>query len=120
MDSGRRLFVGGLPRIPNQDSLNAEMRILFRGWNIEAVSKIISPSKGWHAKPGSHSYYFVNLSSAQEAQDAVAALNGKATPYGGNNVVSLARLPSEKPTKVMREQLGVQKVEDYHPSLEYD
>ena len=116
LDTGRRLFVGGLPRIPNQDSLNVEMRTLFQGWNIEAVSKIISPNDRWRSKPGSHSYCFVDLSTAQQAQDAAGALDGKATLYGGNYKVELAKLPSSKPTKVMREQLGVQKMEDYGPS----
>ena len=115
-DEGRRLFVGGLPQIPNQDSLNAEMRTLFRGWNIEAVSKILSPNDHWRSKPGSHHYCFVDLATAQEAQDAIKALDRKATPYGGSYGVSPAKMPSSKPTKVMREQLGVQKVDDYQPS----
>ena len=118
LNTGRRLFVGGLPRTPNQDSLNAEMRTLFQGWNLEAVSKILSPNETWRSKPGSHYYCFVDLATAKEAQDAIRALNGKATPYGGNYSVTLAKLPSSKPTKVMREQLGVQKVEDYRPSTE--
>ena len=42
-DEGRRLYVGGLPRISGQDIVNAEMRQLFSNWHVEAVSKIILP-----------------------------------------------------------------------------
>jgi hypothetical protein len=107
LEEGRRLFVGGLPQIPNQDALNAEMKELFQGFNVEAVSKIISPNDYWRSKPGSHHYCFVDLSSAEEAQKAAAALNGKATPYGGSYGIKAAT--AKKPTKVMREQLGVTK-----------
>ncbi|KAK5114067.1 hypothetical protein LTR85_010373 [Meristemomyces frigidus] len=105
LDEGRRLYVGGLPQVPNQDSLNAEMRVLFQGWNIEAVSKIISPPEYKRHLPGSHHFCFVDMPSAREAEDAIAMLNGKKTPYGGSYQVQIGR-PSKRPTKVMREQLG--------------
>ena len=31
---GRRLYVGGLPRIPNQDTVNEEMRALFKDYEM--------------------------------------------------------------------------------------
>ena len=40
-DQGRRLYVGGLPRMPDQAAVNIGMRELFDGWEVDAVSKII-------------------------------------------------------------------------------
>jgi RNA recognition motif-containing protein len=40
---GRRLYVGGLPRFPNQAAQNREIRDLFRDFEVEVVSKLISP-----------------------------------------------------------------------------
>ena len=34
VEEGRRLYVGGLPRIPNQDTVNEEMRNLFKDYNM--------------------------------------------------------------------------------------
>ncbi|KAK5137581.1 hypothetical protein LTR08_007876 [Meristemomyces frigidus] len=106
MDEGRCVYVGGLPQVPNQDSLNAEMRVLFQGWNIEAVSKIIPPSEYKRHLSGSHHYCFVDLSNERDVHDAIAALDGTSTAYGGNYKMQIAR-PLQRPTKVMREQLGV-------------
>lgn len=102
----RRLHVGGLPRIPNQDSLNAEMRDLFQGCDVQAVSKLISPHRSQRATPGSHYYCFVDLSTAQEAKNAARALNGKETPYGDKYVVSVLHRKGNNTTIVEREQLG--------------
>ena len=33
-EEGRRLYVGGLPRIPNQDTVNEEMRALFKDYEM--------------------------------------------------------------------------------------
>ncbi len=33
-EEGRRLYVGGLPRIPNQDTVNEEMRALFKDYKM--------------------------------------------------------------------------------------
>ena len=95
------MYVGGLPRIPNQDSVNAEMRELFAGWNIQAVSKIISPSAAARQRPGSHYYCFVDFPSAAEAQDALRRANGRNTPYGGHYKVYVA---ASRPNKVIMEQ----------------
>ncbi|KAF2159039.1 hypothetical protein M409DRAFT_71287 [Zasmidium cellare ATCC 36951] len=98
----RRLFVGGLSRIPNQDVVNAEMRGLFDGYDVQAVSKLISPRDNVVPEEGSQYYCFVDVGSAEEAESAVPVLNGKPTPY-----VQHAR--QKKPTIVQREQLGVPK-----------
>ena len=103
-DEGRRVYVGGLPQIPNQDSLNVEMRELFSDWNIQAVSKIISPNETKRHLPGSQHYCFIDFPTAQEAQDAVRRMNEKSTPYGGRYKVDIARF--SRPGKVHKEQLG--------------
>lgn len=105
-DEGRRLYVGGLPHVPNKYALNAEMRSLFQGWNIQAVSKIIPPPEHMQHLTGSHYYCFVDLPTSREANDAVAALHGRRTPHGGTYKVEIGSR-SRRPTKVMREQLGV-------------
>ncbi|KAI6794910.1 hypothetical protein KC363_g4559 [Hortaea werneckii] len=105
MEECRRLYVGGLPQIRHQDSLNAEMRVLFQSRPIEAVSKTISPSDAKRNHPGSHYYCFVDLSSEAEARSAIAALDGHPNPYGGQYKVKLAMPSKAKPTKVMREQM---------------
>jgi len=115
MEEGRRLFVGGLSEIQGQDVINAEMQTLFQGRPIEAVSKIISPNDYWKMKPGSHHYCFVDLASAEDAQSAMEALNGQPTPTGGQYKVSMARPRQDRPTKVMREQLGATGSDQGHP-----
>ncbi|KAI6891769.1 hypothetical protein KC318_g16149 [Hortaea werneckii] len=105
MEECRRLYVGGLPQIRNQDSLNAEMRVLFQTWTIEAVSKIISPSEARRQHPGSHYFCFVDLSTKEEAKSAIVALDGQPNPYGGQYKIKLAMPSKTKPTKVIREQM---------------
>lgn len=98
---GRRLYVGGLPRIPNQDACNLEMRELFAGYEIQAVSKIVAPHPSTQDKPGSYHYCFVDLPSAAEAACAAEALDGKPTESGGSYRINIAR---DKLRKVIREQ----------------
>lgn len=101
----RRLYVGGLPRIPNQDTVNIEMRTLFEGFNVQAVSKIISPHASKWGESGSHYYCYVDVSTPEEAQRAAQDLDGKPTPYSGNYKVSMAR-STRGSNIVNREQLG--------------
>lgn len=79
----RRLYVGGLPQIPHQRTLNEEMVNLFDGYDIQAVSKLVWPHGSKQMEPGSHFYAFVDLATAEEAADAVKNLNGKPTPHSG-------------------------------------
>jgi len=97
----RRLYVGGLPRIPNTDTLNEEMKELFKDFKIEAVSKLISPHPSTQSKPGSHYYCFVDLPTAADAEAAAQALDGQPTATGGTYRVNLAR---HNDRKVDREQ----------------
>lgn len=102
----RRLYVGGLTQVRNQDTLKIEMRNLFTGWTVEAVSKIISPPASMRSKPGSHHFCFVDLPTAEDADAAVEKLNGTPTPHGGSYRINHAK-PSGRPSKVEREQLGM-------------
>ena len=104
MNEGRRLYVGGLPKISTQLAVNVAIREIFKGWDVLAISKIIPPHVSKQALPGSHHYCFVDLSSAEEAQSAVRALDGRRMPTGDALRVRVSRPRWE--TKVMREQLG--------------
>lgn len=76
------MWITGLPRIPNQDSLNVEMRELFAQYNVEAVSKLISPHHSEQGEQGSHYSCFVDLADGNEAKNAITMFDGMATPYG--------------------------------------
>jgi RNA recognition motif-containing protein len=101
----RRLWVGGLPRIQNQDSLQVEMRNLFKGYKVEAVSKLISPRASQRSEQGSQYMCFVDMASLEEAKHAVEELNGTPNSYGGAYKVRIAQ-QKRGPTLVEREQLG--------------
>lgn len=103
VDEGRRLYVGGMPNCTSAGLLNMEMRRLFRGYDLQAVSKIISPHD-WEEDMSCHRFYcFVDLASPEQARQAVRSLDGVATPYGGQYEVSV---PITHPSKILREQLG--------------
>lgn len=55
-----------------------------------AIGKRITPRETTRTLPGNHHYCFVDFSSAQEAERAMAALNGKPVE-GGSLRVSLPR-----------------------------
>lgn len=76
---GRRLYVGGLPEMPDQHTVNGDVRKLFDGFNVEAVSKVIIPKlpifgdkHAWN-----HRYLFVDFRSAEEAARAIIVTNGR-------------------------------------------
>ncbi|KAI9872179.1 MAG: hypothetical protein M1830_001994 [Pleopsidium flavum] len=88
---GRRLYVGGLPRMANQAAVDADIRNLFQDFTVEAVSKIISPHESKHTQPGNHYYLFVDFPNVEEAEAAALALNGReAVEWGGKLRVSKA------------------------------
>jgi RNA recognition motif-containing protein len=89
-DQGRRLYVGGLPRMPDQAAVNLAMRDLFAGWEVDAVSKIISPHESKKAEPGNHYYVFVDFKDSLEAADAVKKLDGT-YKYNGKLRINLAK-----------------------------
>ncbi|KAF2758543.1 hypothetical protein EJ05DRAFT_500062 [Pseudovirgaria hyperparasitica] len=109
VDEGRRVYVGGLPRMPRQDAVNLEIRDLFRGFTVQAISKIISPSATARRTPENHYYTWVDLGSASEAQRAASALNGMMMSWGGRVKVAIAIKGCDR--KVLREQFGIDKTE---------
>ncbi|OCL05748.1 hypothetical protein AOQ84DRAFT_390669 [Glonium stellatum] len=91
----RRLYVGGLPKPTNQHASDAEIRELFSGFEVVAVSKVISPHESIQSKPGNHFYAFVDFPSSEEADAAAKALNGKLA-FGGRLKVNYSRSISRK------------------------
>lgn len=72
-------------------SVNQGVRELFKGFNIEAVSKVIIPRDGFgHPDAGDHRYLFVDFPSAEEARLAVRATNGRRA-WGVEVRVALAK-----------------------------
>ncbi|RFU31515.1 hypothetical protein B7463_g4821, partial [Scytalidium lignicola] len=74
---GRRLYVGGLPRFPDQETTNRQIRDLFKDYDIDidAVSKLISPHETKKNDLGNHYYCFVDLSSELDLDHAINSLN---------------------------------------------
>ncbi|EER29614.1 hypothetical protein D8B26_003817 [Coccidioides posadasii str. Silveira] len=98
-DEGRRLFVGGLPRMPNQATADYEIQKLFYGFKIEAISKVISPHPSKRSQPGNHYFLFVDLESAEEADRAIKTLGGVSAVWGSPLHINKARGNSQKPAE---------------------
>lgn len=62
----------------------------------ENISKLFTPHPAKRFEPGEHYYLFVDLSSVEEAQNAMDMLNGQPGPWGGPLRVQRAR-GSNKP-----------------------
>ena len=105
MEEGRRLFVGGLPWVPNHPALEAEMRALFRGHEVEAISKLMSPKAGDGRGQASAQFYcFVDVPNATEARKAAQSVNGRYSAFGGPHGVRVARpTPSQESVRYVRE-----------------
>ncbi|KAF8420405.1 hypothetical protein EV426DRAFT_537678 [Tirmania nivea] len=100
---GKRLYVGGLPRIDNFTALEAEITKLFSGFKLEAISRLISPDPMRRNLPGNHYFVFVDMESSEEADRAVERLLGAPTWWGGKLKVHKAR-PGSDSRRVVREQ----------------
>jgi RNA recognition motif-containing protein len=106
ISEGRRLYVGGLSDISNRSFVNEEMRQLFNGYSLQAVSKRILPAhRNMAIAATGQCYCFVDLSSATDAEDAMAALNGTPTPYSGWYRINIAT--DQRDRKVCREQARI-------------
>ena len=57
----------------------------------ENISKQFTPHPAKRFEPGDHYYLFVDFSSADEAQAAMDAMNGKEGPWGASLRVQRAR-----------------------------
>ncbi|KKK14840.1 hypothetical protein P175DRAFT_0526393 [Aspergillus ochraceoroseus IBT 24754] len=90
-DSSRRLYVGGLPKLTDQEAITSNITNFFKDYNVENVSKLFTPHPAKRFEPGDHYYLFVDFSTAEEAQTAMNALNGQEGPWGANIRVQRAR-----------------------------
>ncbi|KAI5198166.1 RNA-binding domain-containing protein [Aureobasidium subglaciale] len=104
VETGRRLYVGGLPRIDGQEVINEEMKALFSGYAVETVSKLISPHESTASLPGDHHYCFVDFATTEDAQAAANAVNGATTTTGSKLKINMARERPIRDRKVVREQ----------------
>ncbi|QSZ32880.1 hypothetical protein DSL72_002461 [Monilinia vaccinii-corymbosi] len=73
---GRRLYVGGLPRIDDQETANRKIREIFEGFDVEVVSKLIAPHPSKAEEGGNHYYCFVDLANNTQVNDAVKMFDG--------------------------------------------
>ncbi|KAI3340538.1 RNA-binding domain-containing protein [Ustulina deusta] len=88
--TGKRLYVGGLPRMHDQATNFAEMTELFKGFKLEAISKRVSAHESTRDLPGNHDYCFVDFSTSEQAKEAMESLNG--TSFKGERLkVSTAK-----------------------------
>ena len=108
-EQGLRLYVGNLPRIEPQAAADASMQELFasEGFELTAVSKMISPKNTEPGEEGNRYFCFVDLASADEADRAIEALNGREVEGWGTIRVNKARDNRER--KQVREQSGYQR-----------
>ncbi|RAK74992.1 RNA-binding protein [Aspergillus fijiensis CBS 313.89] len=90
-DASRRLYVGGLPKLTDQDALNINIRNFFKGYNVENVSKQFAPHPAKRFEPGDHYYLFVDFDSVDEAENAMGALHRQEGPWGSMLRVQRAR-----------------------------
>ncbi|ETN44243.1 uncharacterized protein HMPREF1541_10794 [Cyphellophora europaea CBS 101466] len=81
---GLRLYVGNLPRIEPQSACEETIQQLFasQGFQVAAVSKIISPHPSKAEEPGNHHYCFVDMNTLEDVEGAVERLNGVETEWG--------------------------------------
>ncbi|KAJ5302509.1 hypothetical protein N7476_009308 [Penicillium atrosanguineum] len=105
-DSSQRVYVGGLPRVAEQETVESNMKNFFSEFRVEAISKLFAPHPAKRFDPGDHYYLFVELNTAEEAQRATDTLNGQTGPWGGSLRVNRARGPSQRPGERKEETIA--------------
>ncbi|KAL4803170.1 hypothetical protein BDV18DRAFT_44169 [Aspergillus unguis] len=90
-DPSKRLYVGSLPRLTEQDDITGKITEFFKDYTVTNVSKLFTPHPAKRFEPGDHYYLFVDFASVDETQNAMAALNGAQGPWGGPIRVQRAR-----------------------------
>jgi hypothetical protein len=73
MHEQRRVIISGLPKRVSQHTSDLQVRALFEGFNVEAVSKVKSPTD---SSGGGVYYAFIDFATAQEAKCAVQEMDG--------------------------------------------
>ncbi|KAH8805825.1 hypothetical protein F5884DRAFT_460712 [Xylogone sp. PMI_703] len=116
---GRRLYVGGLPRFPDQETTDEKIRALFKDVNIDIdiVSKLISPHESKKNDPGNHYYCFVDLSSENDIYRAIHSLDNL-DKWNWNIKVSKANGTSGKLNERKRLYVGGLPSFDDHKTME--
>ncbi|KAH9893673.1 hypothetical protein F4778DRAFT_748145 [Xylariomycetidae sp. FL2044] len=95
--TGRRLYVGGLPRMTDQSTNFNEITELFEGFKLEAISKRVSAHESKRNTPGNHDYCFIDFATEEDAQRAQEQVNGRLFKGGRLRVnVSVASGRSRK------------------------
>ncbi|KAK5651529.1 hypothetical protein OQA88_11983 [Cercophora sp. LCS_1] len=97
----KRLYVGGLPKMIDQEQNQQEVGAIFSGYDVTAIGKRITPHVSTREKEGNFHYCFVDLSTPEEAERARRDLDGKTINGIGRLRVSIAK---GAPTK--REELN--------------
>ncbi|KAK6222598.1 hypothetical protein LQW54_000778 [Pestalotiopsis sp. IQ-011] len=72
-EEGRQLYVGGLPRMLDQAENEAEIRSIFQDFEVDGVSKRVSPREEGE---GRRNFCFVDFTTAEQAQAAKQAIHG--------------------------------------------
>lgn len=72
----RRVIVSELPKPIDQATSDAELRELFDGFEVEAISKVKWPQEVDHDANMNVRFAFIDFRSAEEANIAVYRLNG--------------------------------------------
>ncbi|RDW83706.1 uncharacterized protein DSM5745_04032 [Aspergillus mulundensis] len=90
-DPSKRLYVGNLPRLTDQDALAINIKGFFKDFTVTNVSKLFTPHPAKRFEPGDHYYLFVDFETVEETQNAMAALNGAEGPWGNPIRVQRAR-----------------------------
>ncbi|RFU72047.1 hypothetical protein TARUN_10211 [Trichoderma arundinaceum] len=87
---GKRLYVGGLAKMQDQEENNQEMLDIFTGFNPSFIGKRIAPHDSARSPAGTYYYCFVDFETKEEAEAAMQALDG--AQYDGSVLkVSLAK-----------------------------
>ena len=72
----RRLFVGGLPEFPDQDTADQKIQELFEGFEISTISKLKGPQDSGDGKK-KNCFCFVDLVKDEDADRALLELDWK-------------------------------------------
>ncbi|KAK2730762.1 RNA recognition motif containing protein [Colletotrichum kahawae] len=102
---GRRLYIGGLTRMIDQQHAQQEMRDILAGFNPKEIGKRVTPHVETRSKPGNHHYCFVDFETVEEAAAVIKALNGKEYAGGALQVSVAQRIPVRirEPSRLQKE-----------------
>lgn len=106
----RRVIVSGLPKPIDQATSDVELRELFEGFEVEAISKVKSPQEVVHGAHMNARFAFVDFRSSEEANTAVNRLNGMQRWGGSLHLAVVRRNPSNMFERVV--QAGAENMQE--------